>query len=74
MIGTVSIVTVIDALAAILAVLVLHRIVGGKSSTVSEYAPGPEGFPLIGNLLDMPTEKEWLTFAKWSELYGASPL
>jgi hypothetical protein len=32
--------------------------------------PGPIGLPLIGNLLDMPSEQEWLTFAKWGELYG----
>ncbi|KAK0479598.1 cytochrome P450 [Armillaria novae-zelandiae] len=32
--------------------------------------PGPRGLPLIGNLLDMPSEKEWLTFAKWGEKYG----
>ncbi|KAF9026841.1 cytochrome P450 [Hymenopellis radicata] len=69
MIGTTSIVTVIDGLAAVLAIFVLHRIVSRKPSSVS-YAPGPEGLPLIGNLLDMPMEKEWLTFTKWSELYG----
>ncbi|KAK0194305.1 cytochrome P450 [Armillaria mellea] len=32
--------------------------------------PGPKELPLIGNLLDMPAEKEWLTFAKWGERYG----
>lgn len=32
--------------------------------------PGPKGLPLVGNILDMPSEKEWLTFAKWGELYG----
>jgi cytochrome P450 len=32
--------------------------------------PGPRGLPLIGNLLDMPSEQEWLTFARWGELYG----
>ncbi|PBK94407.1 cytochrome P450 [Armillaria gallica] len=28
------------------------------------------GLPVIGNLFDMPTEKEWLTFAKWGEKYS----
>ncbi|KAJ8473197.1 hypothetical protein ONZ45_g16385 [Pleurotus djamor] len=32
--------------------------------------PGPKGLPLLGNVLDMPTEKEWLTFAKWGEKWG----
>ncbi|KAK0501149.1 cytochrome P450 [Armillaria luteobubalina] len=31
---------------------------------------GPRGIPLLGNLLEMPSEKEWLTFAKWGEKYG----
>ncbi|KAK0185226.1 cytochrome P450, partial [Armillaria mellea] len=34
------------------------------------FPPGPKGLPVIGNLFDMPTEKEWLTFAKWGEKYG----
>ncbi|KXN92569.1 O-methylsterigmatocystin oxidoreductase [Leucoagaricus sp. SymC.cos] len=32
--------------------------------------PGPGRLPLIGNLLDMPKEKEWLAFADWGEKYG----
>ncbi|KAJ8086182.1 hypothetical protein PM082_005005 [Marasmius tenuissimus] len=32
--------------------------------------PGPSGFPLLGNVLDMPSEQEWLTFAQWGEAYG----
>jgi hypothetical protein len=32
--------------------------------------PGPKGLPLVGNIFDMPYEKEWLTFAKWGETYG----
>ncbi len=33
--------------------------------------PGPSGFPLVGNVLDMPTSKEWLTFARWGERWGS---
>jgi hypothetical protein len=32
--------------------------------------PGPKGLPLIGNLLDMPKEKEWETYRAWNERYG----
>lgn len=32
--------------------------------------PGPMGLPLIGNVLDMPAEEQWKTFAKWGETYG----
>ena len=36
------------------------------------YPPGPPALPLIGNLLDMPTSYEWLTFSKWAKLYGGN--
>lgn len=32
--------------------------------------PGPKGLPIIGNVLDMPSEKDWLTFAHWGDIYG----
>jgi hypothetical protein len=32
--------------------------------------PGPRPLPLIGNILDFPTEKEWLCFRQWNEKYG----
>ena len=32
--------------------------------------PGPTGWPLIGNLLDVPIEYSWHAFAKWAERWG----
>jgi hypothetical protein len=34
--------------------------------------PGPRGYPVIGNLFDMPStnSQSWLTFAKWGKEYG----
>ena len=32
--------------------------------------PGPKGLPLIGNMLDMPKEHEWVTFTEWKRKYG----
>ncbi|KAK7449239.1 hypothetical protein VKT23_013384 [Stygiomarasmius scandens] len=32
--------------------------------------PGPAGIPLLGNLFDMPQERDWETFAKWGDQYG----
>ncbi|KAG2156217.1 cytochrome P450 [Suillus clintonianus] len=34
------------------------------------YPPGPPGRPLIGNLLDMPQVKTWLTFTEWGKKHG----
>lgn len=32
--------------------------------------PGPSGLPFIGNLLDLSTSYEWITFAKWADKWG----
>jgi hypothetical protein len=32
--------------------------------------PGPKKWPFLGNILDMPSTKEWLTFAEWGRSYG----
>ena len=38
--------------------------------------PGPCGYPVVGNLFDMPSlqNQGWLTFAKWGEIYGIHQL
>ena len=32
--------------------------------------PGPKGYPLIGNLLDMPVYKPWIVYDEWRKTYG----
>lgn len=32
--------------------------------------PGPKGYPLIGNLFDVPTERQWEAWAEWGKKYG----
>ena len=32
--------------------------------------PGPKGWPVIGNLFDMPREKPWVVYHEWSKIYG----
>lgn len=34
------------------------------------FPPGPKAIPIIGNIHQMPKEREWFTFAEWAELYG----
>lgn len=32
--------------------------------------PGPKGYPLIGNVLEMPTGFHWRTYSQWAKVYG----
>lgn len=36
----------------------------------SKLPPGPKGWPIIGNRLDVPKIAPWLTYKRWSEEYG----
>jgi hypothetical protein len=37
----------------------------------SKFPPGPQGWPVIGNVPSWPSKEKWLTFAKWGQIYGA---
>ncbi|KAK0201382.1 cytochrome P450 [Desarmillaria ectypa] len=53
-----------------LAAYTLARLAYGALVTKGRPVPGPRGLPFIGNALDMPTDKPWLTFGRWKETYG----
>ena len=36
------------------------------------YPPGPKRIPIIGNLFDMPSRDEWVTYKRWSDQYGTA--
>ena len=59
---------VVDGLAACGLIYVISRLLAKRP--VAPLPPGPKRLPLLGNLLDMPTEQEWLTFAEWGKKYG----
>ncbi|KAG2158980.1 cytochrome P450 [Suillus bovinus] len=60
-------VTGLDLCLACVGVYILKRVFGKKNPP---YPPGPPGWPLIGNVLDMPNIKPWLTFTEWGKKYG----
>ena len=34
--------------------------------------PGPKGYPILGNLFDIPIDKTWLIYNEWRKTYGKS--
>lgn len=48
----------------------LYQRVSQKIPRGLKLPPGPPGRFLVGNLFDLPTTKEWLTFNNWAKEYG----
>jgi hypothetical protein len=53
---------------AVLALWLLKKITEKKP--LGRPIPGPKGWPIIGNLLDVPTEVEYKVFSQWRQKYG----
>lgn len=58
----------LDSFAFILLIYVVRRFF--TSNHRGSLPPGPPGWPLIGNLFDMPTQHQWQTFAQWGLKWG----
>jgi hypothetical protein len=43
---------------------------GRNNLNVLPLPPGPKGYPLIGNLFNMPVDKAWLVYDEWFKTYG----
>ena len=62
--------TYFDIAAGCVGVYLLKRYL--SKSSLPPLPPGPKGLPLIGNVLDMPTQKDWETYAQWGDTFGES--
>ncbi|KAG2077741.1 cytochrome P450 [Suillus decipiens] len=60
-------VTELDLCLTCIGLYLLKQAFNRKNPT---YPPGPPGWPLIGNIMDMPHIKPWLIFTEWGKKYG----
>ena len=59
----------IDVSVALCALTLLRRL-KSKRNTSLPLPPGPDGLPLIGNILDSRNDDMWETARRWGEKYG----
>lgn len=55
-------------LLALVVYFVIHRRIL-KSSLTHIVPPGPPGYPLIGNVFDIPAQYEWKAYSAWVPRY-----
>jgi len=58
-------------LVASLALLVLLHHWHKKSKKQPPLPPGPKGYPVVGNLFDVPSKAMWKKLHEWCEEYGS---
>ena len=57
--------------AAIIAIILVARSLNLRKRK-GPMPPGPAGWPILGNALDVPLDYSWHAFAKWAERWGES--
>ena len=57
-----------DVVAALAAILLIALAYNNRKS--KRYPPGPPRWPIIGNVLDMPTHHFWEGFHQWAVKYS----
>lgn len=66
-------INILDVITLTFAGLLIIQLLYGRN-TNTPLPPGPKGWPLLGNLLEIPTTKEWLAFAALGKKWGKIPL
>lgn len=63
-------ITIVDIALVSVGVCVLKAYFDKRASAGRQLPPGPKGLPVVGNVADMPKDKEWLTFTEWGRKFG----
>jgi hypothetical protein len=61
-------VQVLNILLGVVALWLIKKVTEKKP--LGRPIPGPKGWPIIGNLLDVPNEVEYKVFSQWRQKYG----
>jgi hypothetical protein len=64
-------VTAVDFLVISLSLYLLVVLRDHRKRRGLPYPPGPQSWPIIGNLLDVPSQRPWIAYTKMSKRYGA---
>jgi hypothetical protein len=67
-----SIVTVVDCIMVSFAVYIFFSLQNYRRRTGYPYPPGPRPWPIIGNMLDIPSRLPGVAYADMSKQYGIS--
>jgi hypothetical protein len=41
-----------------------------RKRSLGRRPPGPKGWPILGNISDIPKKNPWLTYMEWQKIYG----
>lgn len=62
--------TLLDIVAVGIGISLVWGVIQSRKPSSHYLPPGPKGLPVIGNLLNVPQNYEWITFAEWGRKWG----
>ena len=65
-----SMMHIIDVSVLLSFLIACHTFYGYQRRRGLPYPPGPPGWPVIGNLFDLPPMSTWLAYTEFSKKYG----
>ena len=57
-------------LSTLVTIFIVYWMNGRLGRQGRDLPPGPKKYPLIGNILSMPSTLEWETYGKWGKEYS----